>query len=196
MQDNIFDKVFRRSCSDDIDKFATRDAPDEYRRLFEEIQERYERLRGEYSRYKGAFAEFVIISQLKSEAFRMNDRFISMMENLPADFEFTEYGNVWSYHSPPLHDPEFQIDILAKAKGGGYSLIGEVKNRKAKFSVREAKAFQEKAGELARLENVGKAVLFVFSISGFHKNTLAYLKKQGIAWSADRRWLDAPKAGR
>jgi len=191
VQDNIFDKVFRRTYAEDIDGFVTREAPEEYRRLFEEISEKYESLRGEYGRYKGAFAEFVIISHLKSEAFGENDRFMSMTENLPADFEFTEYRSVWSYHSPPLHEPEFQIDILARIGGeeDGYSLIGEVKNRKVKFSVKEAKEFQEKAKELARLEDIGRAVLFVFSVSGFHKNTLVYLKKHGIAWSSDRRWL-------
>ncbi|MCP4104859.1 MAG: hypothetical protein GY749_04880, partial [Desulfobacteraceae bacterium] len=171
-------------------RFVTREAPDEYRKLFKEFHEKYERLRGEYSRYKGAFAEFMIISRLNSEAFRENDRFIGMIENFPPDFEFTEYENVWSYHSPPLHEPEFQTDIFARAKGDNYSLIGEVKNRKAKFSVKEAKEFREKAGELARLENINKAVLFVFSLGGFHKNTLEYLKKHKIAWSADSRWLD------
>ena len=193
VQDNIFDKVFRRSYSDDIDKFVTSEAPDEYRKLFKEIHEKYERLKGEYSRYKGAFAEFMIISRLNSEAFIENDRFRSMIENLPPDFEFTEYENVWSYHSPPLHEPEFQVDIFARTKGDRYSLIGEVKNRKAKFSVKEAKEFQEKAGELARLENINKSVLFVFSLGGFHKNTLEYLKKHKIAWSTDRRWLDTAK---
>ncbi|MDM8550425.1 hypothetical protein QUF72_10120 [Desulfobacterales bacterium HSG2] len=191
VQDNIFDKVFRRTYAEDIDEFVTREAPEEYRRLFEEISEKYERLRGEYGRYKGAFAEFVIISRLKTEAFGENDRFMSMMENLPSDFEFTEYRSVWSYHSPPLHKLEFQIDILARPEEEeeGYSLIGEVKNRKAKFSVKEAKAFQEKAEELGRLEDIGRSVLFVFSVSGFYKNTLAYLRKHGIAWSSDRRWL-------
>ncbi|MDM8552376.1 hypothetical protein QUF72_19985 [Desulfobacterales bacterium HSG2] len=190
VQDNIFDKVFRRTYSEDIDEFVTREAPDEYRQLFEDIQEKYERLRGEYGRYKGAFAEFMIISRLKSEAFKENDRFMAMMRNLPDDFRFTEYGNVWSYHSPPLHEPEFQIDVLAIAEEDGYSLIGEVKNRKVKFSVKEAKAFQEKAEELARLEDIGKVLLFVFSVSGFYKNTTDHLKKNGIAWTSDKRWLD------
>jgi len=67
-----------------------------------------------------------------------------------------------------------------------------VKNRKAKFSVKEAEAFREKAGELMKLENVDKAVLFVFSVSGFFKNTLVYLKKHGIAWTSDKRWLEKP----
>jgi hypothetical protein len=45
------------------------------------------------------------------------------------------------YPSPPLHEPEFQIDIFARAKENEYSLIWEVKNRKAKFSVKEAEEF-------------------------------------------------------
>ncbi|MDM8550072.1 hypothetical protein QUF72_08350 [Desulfobacterales bacterium HSG2] len=112
------------------------------------------------------------------------------MQNLPDDFGFTEYKSVWSYHSPPLHEPEFQIDVFARAGEKEYSLIGEVKNRKVKFSVKEAKEFREKAGELMQLENVGKAVLFVFSVSGFFKNTLTYLKQHGIAWTSDKRWLE------
>ena len=67
-----------------------------------------------------------------------------------------------------------------------------MKNRKRKFSVNEAAEFREKAGELMKLEKVGKAVLFVFSVSGFFKNTLAYLEKYGIAWTSDKRWLDKP----
>ncbi|MCP4108948.1 MAG: hypothetical protein GY749_26025 [Desulfobacteraceae bacterium] len=65
-----------------------------------------------------------------------------------------------------------------------------MKNRKAKFSVKEAEDFAEKAGELMKLEDVRKAVLFVFSASGFFKNTLAYMKKNNIAWSDNRQWLD------
>ncbi|MCP4105538.1 MAG: hypothetical protein GY749_08380, partial [Desulfobacteraceae bacterium] len=75
IRDNIFDKVFRRSYSDDIHLFVTKEAPEEYKKLFEEIRKKYERLKGEYSRYKGAFAEFMIISRLNSDAFRENDRF-------------------------------------------------------------------------------------------------------------------------
>ena len=190
VQDNIFDKVFRRSYSDDIDKFVTEEAPGEYKALFEDIQGRYRRLSGEYSRYKGAFAEFVLIQHLIHDVPKKSELYISMMSNLPDDFAFTEYEGVRGCHSPPLHEPEFQIDVLAGAKGDGYSLIGEVKNRKRKFSVKEAAEFREKAGELMKLEKVGKAVLFVFSVSGFFKNTVAYMEKHGIAWSSDRRWLE------
>jgi hypothetical protein len=193
VRDNIFDKVFRRSYSDDIHHFVTREAPAEYRQLFEEILEKYDRLRGEYSRYKGAFAEFVIIRRLIYDVRREEKFYKSLMNGLPKDFYFAEYRDVKGCHSPPLHDPEFQIDIFARATEDQYSLIGEVKNRKAKFSVKEAAEFREKAGELMKLENVGKAVLFVFSAGGFFKNTLAYLKKHGMAWSSDKRWLEHPE---
>ncbi|MDM8523149.1 hypothetical protein QUF80_07245 [Desulfococcaceae bacterium HSG8] len=79
-----------------------------------------------------------------------------------------------------------QIDIFARTGENDYSLIGEVKNRKAKFSVKEAGKFVKKAEELMKLENVGKAVLFVFSVNGFFKSTLDYLEKHGIAWQAIR----------
>ncbi len=192
IRDNIFDKVFRRSYSDDIHHFVTREAPDEYKALFEEIHERYKSLSGTYSRYKGAFAEFMIIHRLTHDVRKEDGLYKSLMHNLPDDFSFAEYEKVGGCHSPPLHEPEFQIDIFARAGEKKYSLIGEVKNRKAKFSVKEAEAFREKAGELMKLENVDKAVLFVFSVSGFFKNTLVYLKKHGIAWTSDKRWLEKP----
>ncbi len=189
VQDNIFDKVFRGRYSGDIDAFVTREAPGEFREMLARERKKYKQLEGKYGRYKGAFAEFMIISHLSLDALRDNDLFCSMMRNLPRDFRFAEYERVWSYHSLPMHEPEFQIDIFAVAGGDEYSLIGEVKNRKAKFSVREAESFVRKAGELMRVEDAGKAVLFVFSVSGFFKNTLEYLKKNGIAWSEDARWL-------
>ncbi len=174
IRDNIFDKVFRRSYSDDIHLFVTKEAPEEYKKLFEEIRKKYERLRGEYSRYKGAFAEFMIISRLNSEAFRENDRFIGMVENLPPDFEFTEYENVWSYHSPPLHEPEFRTDIFARGtQQGNYSLIGEVKNRKAKFSVKEAEAFREKAGNWQDLKVSAELCCLFFRSAVFTKTPLS-----------------------
>ncbi len=190
VQDNIFDKVFRRSYSDDIDKFVTEEAPGEYMALFDDIRKRYKKLSGRHSRYKGAFAEFMIIHHLIYDVCKKGELYKSLMNNLPDDFRFVEYKEVRGCHSPPLHEPEFQIDVLARAKGDGYSLIGEVKNRKAKFSVKEAEEFSEKAGELIRLENISKAVLFVFSVNGFFKNTLAYMKKHGIAWTSDKRWLE------
>ncbi|MCP4136522.1 MAG: hypothetical protein GY754_36470, partial [bacterium] len=98
------------------------------------------------------------------------------MRNLPDDFEFTGYKTVWSYNSP-LHEPEFQIDIFARAGDSEYSLIWEIKNRKAKFSKKDAEEFVKKAEALMKIENISKAVLFVFSISGFFKTTVEYMKK-------------------
>ncbi len=90
----------------------------------------------------------------------------------------------------PADKRRIQIDTFARAEQDEYSLIGEVKNRKAKFSVKEAEDFVKKAGELVKPEGVQKAVLFVFSVSGFFRNTLEYMKKNRIAWTDDRRWLD------
>jgi hypothetical protein len=190
LQDNVFDKIFRRSYSDDIDKFLTQEAPQEYKALFEDMQEKYRRLSGEYNRYKGAFAEFVIWYHLTNMAFKNKELYKSMMKNIPDDFEFAEYKRVWSYLSPPLHEPEFQIDVFARAGDADYALIGEVKNRKAKFSVKEAGEFMNKAEELVKLEGIQKSLLFVFSANGFHKNTLKFMKKHKIAWSSDKRWLE------
>ncbi len=189
VRDNIFDKVFRRSNADDIDKFVTEEAPGEYKALFEEMLKKYKRLSGEYNRFKGAYAEFMIFSLLESEAFKRNDPFKSMVKNLPADFTFVEYERIWSYTPPPLHEPEFRIDLFARAGNGGYSLIGEVKYRKAKFTVKEARHFMEKVEELKKLERIDQAVSCVFSFGGFFKNTLEFLKENGIAWSEDARWL-------
>ncbi|MDM8517053.1 hypothetical protein QUF76_12700 [Desulfobacterales bacterium HSG16] len=190
VQDNIFDKVFRSRYADDIDKFEPEDVLHEYKAMFDELLEKYKKLSGRYNRYKGAFAEFMIIRHLEDDAFCANDFFKSMMKNLPEDFNFLQYKSVWSYNSPPLHSSEFQIDIFAEASAEKYSMIGEIKNRKAKFSIKEAEEFRKKAEELVKLENPGKIILFVFSTGGFFKNTRQYLKKHGIAWSSDKRWLD------
>ena len=190
--DNIFDKVFRGVYQKEIQGFDPKDITREYKALAEKLLRTNKRLRGEYGRYKGAFAEFVIIHNLRHEAHKNNALFKATVRNLPDDFEFVEYEKVWSYHTPPLHEPEFQTDVLARAGKDGYSLIWEVKNRKAKFSVKEARDFVKKAEELMKLENLDKAVLFVFSVSGFFKNTIEYLKKHGIAWTSDRIWLEKP----
>jgi len=191
--DNIFDKVFRGVYQKEIETFDSGEITAEYKALSEKLLKKIRQLRGEYGRYKGAFAEFVIIERLRHEVCRNNDLLKSGVQNLPDDFAFTEYGRIWGYHSPPLHEPEFQIDIFAKADEDKYSLIWEVKNRKAKFTVKEAEEFVKKADELKKLENTGKSVLIVFSAHGFLKNTLVYLKKQGIAWTEDKRWLERNK---
>jgi len=191
VQDNIFDKVFRSRYSDDIDRFVSRKASEEYKALFEGLREKYKSLSGEHNRYKGAFAEFVISHHLTYEAHRNSDLFGEMTRNLPDDFRFAEYESVRSYHSPPLHRPEFQLDILARAGDGEYSLIWEVKHRETKkFSVGEAEAFLEKAGELIQIEGITKYVLIVFSSAGFTRETPEWLISRGIAHSEDGRWLD------
>ncbi len=190
VQDNIFDKVFRRSYADDIDTFVTEEAPNEYKTLFEEILTKQKRLQGEHNRYKGAFAELVICHHLRHHAFTHPALFLSMLHNLPDGFAFVKYDSVRSYSSPPLHQPEFQIDVFAQATSGQYSLIGEIKNRQDKFSVKEAETFVENAQALMRLERIENAVLCVFSAGGFYKNTLAYLAEHQIAASDDLRWLE------
>ena len=188
--DNIFDKVFRGVYADEIEAFDPKVVTDEYERLARDFRKRNRKLRGEYGHYKGKFTEYLIIDNLRYRAHRDQSRFGEMMENLPDDFRFAEYRTVWSYSASPLHQRDIQIDIFAKAEKGEYSLIGEVKNRRAKFSVKEAEAFRRKAGELMRLEHADKALLFVFSVSGFFRNTLAYLEQHGIAWTSDKRWLE------
>ncbi len=194
VRDNIFDKVFRGVYADEIEGFDPREVTDEYKALYETLKRENRRLMGEYSHYRGKFAEYLIIDKLRKHAYANNEVFLGMTETLPDDFRFSEYQSVWSYSASPIHKRDIQIDILAVAADrDGYSLIGEVKNRKSKFSVKEAREFVKKAEELRGLENIGKSVLFVFSVNGFHKNTLGYLEKHGIARSSDPRWLKAPK---
>ena len=210
VQDNIFDKVFRSEYGQDIEDLGMV-AHNEYKALFEQLQAKYETLQGKHNRYKGAFAEFMIIQHLRFKAHQDNERYKAMMHNLPVDFEFVAYPRVWPYHSPPLHELEFQVDLFAPAfdvynhvynhvpndsrakvvtTNVGYSLIGEVKHRKrANFSLSEAEAFVEKAAELCRLESVEKHVLFVFSTAGFTQKALYYFKANNIAWSDDEKWL-------
>ncbi len=194
VRDNIFDKVFRGVYADEIEGFDPKEITDEYKTLYETLKRENRRLMGEYSHYRGKFAEYLIIDKLRRHACANNRVFLGMAENLPADFGFAEYETVWSYSASPIHKRDIQIDILAVAADpNDYSLVGEVKNRKSKFSVKEAREFLKKAGELEKLEGIGKSVLFVFSVNGFYKNTLEYLEKHKIAWSSDQRWLKAPK---
>jgi hypothetical protein len=183
VQDNIFDKVFRGVYQEEIDGFTPEKIQDEYRVLYKKIE-------GEFNKYKGEFSEYVIMNNLKHRAYKQNDLYLSMMNNIPDDFNFVEYKTIWSYTASPVHKKNIQIDVFAKAEDEHYSLIGEVKNRKAKFSLKEAKEFLKKASELKQLENINKSVLFVFSASGFFKNTIKFLKDNEIAWSDDLRMLD------
>jgi len=64
-----------------------------------------------------------------------------------------------------------------------------VKHRKAKYSLKEAEAFREKAAALMNLEGIRRVVLFVFSSGGFYKNTLAYFTQHQIAWTDNPAWI-------
>ncbi|KPA19102.1 hypothetical protein MHK_000673 [Candidatus Magnetomorum sp. HK-1] len=182
VQDNIFDKVFRSVYQKEIDGFDPHTLKNEYRLL-------YKKLKGEYNKYKGEFSEYVIINHLKYRAYKNSKDFKSMINNLPEDFKFVEYLSVWPYTASPTHKKSIQVDILAHAKDSDYSIIGEVKNRQKKFSLKEAKDFLDKAACLRELEKLKKSIVFVFSSSGFFKNTIQYFKDNGVAWSEDNRFL-------
>ena len=188
VQDNIFDKIFRGVYQKEIQTFETKDITNEYKALSEKLLAKNKSLLGEYSNFKGKFAEYLLIDNLRYQVLKAN--FKGTLKGLPEDFEFVEYESVWSYSASPVHKKDLQIDILARAEAEEYTLIGEVKNRKAKFSIKEAKIFMKKAQEVMELENINKAVLFVFSINGFHKNALAYLTKNKIAWASQQVWIE------
>ncbi|MBT3388629.1 MAG: hypothetical protein HN417_11905, partial [Desulfobacula sp.] len=165
--DNIFDKVFRGVYQKEIDGFTPDKIKLEYREL-------YKKYMGKFNKYKGEFSEYVIMNHLKHRAYKQNDLYVSMIHNLPEDFSFVEYDTIWSYTASPVHKKNIQIDVFARAQDDQYTLIGEVKNRKAKFSLKEAKEFFNKATEVKKMENVDKALFFVFSAGGFYKNALGF----------------------
>jgi hypothetical protein len=183
VSDNIFEKVFRGIYQEEIDGFDPKEIRNEYQQL-------YRKLQGKFNKYKGEFSEYVIINCLRHRAYKQNDFYVALINNLPDDFQFVDYESIWSYSASPVHKKDIQVDIFAQAGGDDYSLIGEVKNRKAKFSVKEAKIFLAKALEVQQLENVNKALFFVFSAGGFFKNTIQFLKENKIAWSADKKFLE------
>ncbi|MCP4106884.1 MAG: hypothetical protein GY749_15315 [Desulfobacteraceae bacterium] len=191
VRDNIFDKVFRGVYQKEIETFDVKEIAVEYRQMLGEYKRRYQKLLGKLNQMKGAFAEFLIINRFSTAAFRDNDLFRSVTENLPADFRFTEYESVWSYHAFPIHKRELKIDIYARAGQDEYSIVGEVKNRETKkFSKSEAEKFLKKIGELKELEQVGKSVGFVFSLNGFTKEAVDFFREHGIAWSENDLWLN------
>ncbi|MCP4149641.1 MAG: hypothetical protein GY757_17985, partial [bacterium] len=59
-----------------------------------------------------------------------------------------------------------------------------------KFSKDEVLAFERKFQQVKQLENIERAVGFVFSHSGFTKEAEEYCLKKGIACSEDDKWLD------
>jgi len=188
--DNVFDKVFRSVYQKEIEAFDDKEIRNEYKALFDEYRQKYRQLLGRMNRMKGAYAEFLIINRLRFHAFRDNDGFKAMTENLPEDFRFIDYESVWTYRSSPIEKRDLLIDIYARAKEGEYAIIGEVKYRDTqKFSEAEAKEFLKKIELLKELESVPKYLGVVFSLTGFTREALDFLKAHGMAWTSDERWL-------
>ncbi|MGD2089660.1 MAG: hypothetical protein PVH61_26020 [Candidatus Aminicenantes bacterium] len=189
--DNIFDKVFRGVYQDEIEHFDVGDIKKEYARSFEKLKDNYRSLQGKYNYQKGYFAEYLILDELKYRARRKNNLLKTITRNLPADFNFCEYLQVWKYDFAPEYSRRFNIDIFARAAApGDYSIIGEVKSRDTrKFSKEETVEFERKFAEVKKQEKIDRALGFIFSRSGFTEEAEAYCKEKGIASSDDERWL-------
>jgi hypothetical protein len=87
------------------------------------------------------------------------------------------------------------MDIYAHAViPGDYSILGEVKSRDTrKFSKEEVIDFERKFETVKKVENLDRAIGFIFSHSGFTKEAEAYCQQKGIACSEDERWLELGK---
>jgi hypothetical protein len=87
------------------------------------------------------------------------------------------------------------VDIFARSQSpADYSIIGEVKSREAKkFSKEETIEFERKFEHIKNLENIERAVGFIFSRNGFTKEAEDYCREKGIACSEDERWLESGK---
>jgi hypothetical protein len=190
--DNIFDKVFRGVYEKEIREFDVKVIGKEYREAFEKLKKQYHSLMGKYNYQKGYFAEYLILEQLKLHSRENNELFKSITRYLPDDFDFCDYSRVWRYDSSPEFSRRFSIDIFACAQSpGDYSIIGEVKSREAKkFSKEEVIEFETKFTGVKKLENIDRAVGFIFSHGGFTKDAEAYCREKGIACSEDERWLE------
>jgi hypothetical protein len=195
VNDNIFDKVFRGVYEEEIRKFDAKVIRKEYRDELKKEKERYNRLLGKYNYRKGYFAEYLLLDQLRLHARENNDLLKSITRYLPVDFDFCDYSRVWKYHSSPEYARVFSVDIFAlSANPGDYSIIGEVKSRdQKKFSKDEAIRFLDKYTEIKRIENLDRVIGFIFSCSGFTKETENYCREKGIACSEDERWLEPGK---
>jgi hypothetical protein len=195
VQDNIFDKVFRGVYEKEIREFDVRVIREEYSEEHEKLKKEYDSLLGKFNWQKGYFAEYVILDQLKFHGRENNDLLKSITRYLPDDFDFCDYSRVWRYDSSPEYAKSFNVDIFARpANVGEYAIIGEVKSRDTrKFSKEEAVAFETKFAEVKKLENIDRAVGFVFSRSGFTKEAKEYCREKGIACSEDDRWLESGK---
>jgi hypothetical protein len=191
VQDNIFDKVFRGVYEKEIRDFDVRVIKKEYSQEFAKLKKQYDSLRGKYNYQKGLFVEYLLLEQLRLHGQDKNGLFKSITRYLPGDFNFCHYSRVWRYDSSPEYTKRFSVDIFARPVNVvDYAIIGEVKSRDTrKFSREEAVAFQGKFAELKTLENIERAVGFIFSRCGFTKEAEDFCKKKGIACSEDERWL-------
>jgi hypothetical protein len=195
VQDNIFDKVFRGVYEKEIRKFDIRVIRKEYSQEFARLKKQYDSLLGKHNYQKGLFVEYLLLEQLRLHGQDKNALFKSITRYLPGDFNFCRYSRVWRYDSSPEYGKGFSVDIFARAESlGDYSIIGEVKSREVKkFSKEEVMEFETKFAGVKKLENIDRAVGFIFSHSGFTTDAEAYCREKGIACSDDERWLETGK---
>ena len=189
IKDHIFEKLFRAEYADEIDNFDPPVIINEYRELYEKLNKEHKSLKGTHANLKGRYAEYDVIDNLRFRAYKKNDLFCSLMQNIPADFRFADYKSVWKYTDSVESKRSFEIDVFARADDDEYSLIGEVKNRIIKFDLSDAKEFLDKANNLIEKENIQKAVIFVLSISGFGKGVPEFFEENKMAWSEDEKWI-------
>jgi hypothetical protein len=195
VQDNIFDKVFRGVYQKEIEGFEEGEIKKEYRTAFEKLKKQYYSLLGKFNYQIGYFAEYLILDQLRYHAREKNELLKSITRYLPPDFDFCHYSRVWRYNSSPEYKKGFSVDIFAPSENpDDYSIIGEVKSREVKkFSKDEAVHFLGKFEQIKKMENLERAIGFIFSRSGFTKEAEAYCHEEGIACSEDEKWLESGK---
>jgi len=195
VNDNIFEKVFRGVYEEEIREFDLKVIRQEYNDEFAKLKKQYESLLGKLNYQKGLFVEYLLLEQLRLHGQDKNALLKSITRYLPVDFNFCEYSRVWRYDSSPEYTKRFSVDIFARpVNAGDYAIIGEVKSRDTrKFSREEAIAFETKFAEVKKLENIDRAVGFIFSRSGFTKEAEDYCREKGIACSEDERWLESGK---
>ncbi|MCP5107886.1 MAG: hypothetical protein GY950_31145, partial [bacterium] len=163
----------------------------EYDEESEKQKKKYDRLLGKYNYQKGLFAGYLLLEQLRLHACENNTSLKSLTRYLLEDFNFCRYSRVWKYDSSPTYAKKFNVDIFARATDpADYSVIVEVKNRDTrKFSKEEALDSQRKFEEVKKIENIDRAVGFIFSRSGFTKEAEDYCRENGLACSEDEQWL-------
>ena len=191
VSDNIFDKVFRTVYQKDIQEFDHDEIREDYQNMFDASEGRYQKLLGQYNQEKGLYAEILFLVQLRHNVTQNPEKFLAMTSNLPQDFVFVDYLQVNAYQINSLNY-SYQVDFFAQAEDSEqeYSIVGEVKNRIKRFSLKEAKEFHKKIQDLAERESLKKVLGFVFSYHGFTKGALGFFRSQGIAWSKDSHWFD------